>query len=103
MMERLDVGDAVLLDAVGAKTIKTEPSGEIAVLLDLEGRLNKLDIRDAHRYLMSAGTAAELIAEIVVAAQKAAAAGSSLGITESHSFLNELQAAIGLARDRLQG
>lgn len=98
---KMDTGDAVLVDALGAKVIRTEPAGEIAVMLDLEGTLNKLDIRDAHRYLFAAGQAAELIAELVVAAQYAVAAGAELGLTDAHDFAAELVAAISAAQDRI--
>jgi uncharacterized protein YhdP len=97
--QQLDTGAAMLVDACGAQVIRTEPSGEVAVMLDLEGKLNKLDVRDAHRYLMSAGMAAELIAELVVSAQHAAAEGSSLGITGA-TFGKELGAAIAKEQER---
>lgn len=61
-------GDAILLTGVGSFVIRTKPANELALALDLEGKLNKLDIVDAHRFLMSAGQAAELVAEIVVMA-----------------------------------
>jgi hypothetical protein len=103
--ERLDTGDAMLLDAVGAQVVRFDPSGEVGLILDLEGRLNKLAVRDAHRYLLTAGHAAELIAEIVVAGQQAAASGSSMGIDGTH-FAAELESAIaneqarrGLSKD----
>lgn len=97
---RLDVGDVVLLDAVGAQCIRMHPSGEVGLILDLEGKLNKLNVRDVHRYVMPAGMAAELIAEIVVAAQDAAANGSGLGITGGRDFAAELEAAIAFEQRR---
>jgi hypothetical protein len=102
MAERvaLDVGDVVLLDSVGARCIEIEPSGEVGVILDLEGRLNKLQVRDVHRYILSAGSAAELIAELVVAAQEAATRGSSMGITGGPTFQAELDAAIATEQKR---
>jgi hypothetical protein len=69
---QMDVGDPVLMDSVGARVILTEPAGDVALLLDLEGKLNKLQERVAHRFLMPVGMAAELIAELLVTAQHAA-------------------------------
>jgi hypothetical protein len=89
---QLDTGDAMLLDALGAQAVALrlgDGEPEIGICLDLEGRLNKLQIRDAHRYLLAPGQAAELIAELVVAAQ-AAAAQSPAG----RAFAVELEAAI---------
>lgn len=91
--EQLDTGDVVLLDAVGAQVMRFEPRGEVGLILDLEGRLNKLGVRDVHRYALSAGLAAELVAELVTAGRRAADAGSALGIT-GRSFQAELVAAI---------
>lgn len=96
----LDVGDVVLLDSVGARCIALHPSNEVGVILDLEGRLNKLAVRDVHRYVLSAGTAAELIAELVVAAHEAGARGSAMGITGGTSFQAELDAAIAAEQRR---
>lgn len=96
----LDVGDVILLDAVGAQVVRMEPSGEVGIIVDLEGKLNKLDIRDVHRYAMPAGMAAELIAEIVVAAQVAAASGSALGFVDALTFSQALEAAIGAEQAR---
>lgn len=98
--EALHVGDVVLLDAVGAKAIVLQPSGEVGLILDLEGRLNKLDVRDVHRYAMSAGLAAELIAEVVVAAQEAANRGSALELTGGQDFALELERAIAAEQQR---
>jgi hypothetical protein len=96
----LDTGDAVLLDAIGAKVIGLIPGNEVAIILDLEGRLNKLDVRDVHRYVMSAGLAAELIAELIVTGTEAAHRGSKLGITGGHEFAAELDAAIANEQQR---
>ncbi len=85
--KRMEVGDVVLLDATGAQVVKFDPNGEAGIVLDLEGRLNKLQIRDVHRYALSAGMAAELIADLVVAGQQAAMEGSKLGITSVRRFL----------------
>jgi hypothetical protein len=59
------------LDKLGTLPILTEPHGELAVILDLGGRLNKTDARVSHRYVMSVGQVAELVADIVVSAQVA--------------------------------
>jgi hypothetical protein len=90
----MDVGDAVLCDAVGAQAVRFEAMDEVGLILDLEGRLNKLQVRVAHRYALRAGQAAELIAELVVASQVAAGKGSELAITGGQDFLAELDAAI---------
>lgn len=95
----LDTGDAVLLDATGAQVVRFDPSGEVGIVLDLEGRLNRLQVRDVHRYILSAGMAAELIADLVVAGQEAASAGSALGITGT-TFAAELEAAIAAEQAR---
>lgn len=97
---RLDVGDVVLLDAVGAKCIALHPGHEVGVLLDLEGRLNKLEVRDVHRYALTAGIAAELIAELVVAAQEAGERGSPMELTGGQDFLAELENAIAAEQQR---
>jgi pheromone shutdown protein TraB len=98
--EPLDTGDGVLVDAVGALVVRFDPSDQVGIVLDLEGRLNKLQIRDAHRYLLSAGMAAELIAELIVAGHQAARAGSRLGITGGADFAAELEAAIANEQQR---
>jgi hypothetical protein len=93
MAERteLDTGDAVLLDAIGATAVRFDPSSEVGLVLDLEGRLNKLAIRDVHRYILSAGMAAELVARLVVAAQMAEPGGH---------FREEFEASV--AREQAQ-
>jgi hypothetical protein len=96
----LDTGDAILLDAVGARAVNMEPSSEVGIILDLEGKLNKLEIRDVHRYVLTAGMAAELIAELVVSAQEAASHGSALALTGGRKFAAELDAAISAEQRR---
>lgn len=91
----LDTGDAIILSGIGTMVIRTQPANEVAVVLDLEGKLNKLDIVDAHRYLMSAGQAAELVAEIIVTATEAAAHGSDTGGT---TFLAEFDRVLAQKR-----
>jgi hypothetical protein len=98
--QRAGVGDVMILDAIGSLVIKTEPDGDVMLMLDLEGRLNKLQVRDVHRYVMTAGQAAELLAELVVAGQQAAHGGSPLGITEGKEFAAELEAAIAAEQQR---
>ena len=95
----MDVGDAVLVDSVGALVVRFDPSDEVGIVLDVEGKLNKLQVRDAHRYALSAGMAAELIAELIVAGQQAAAEGSALGIT-GRDFAAELEAAVANEQKR---
>lgn len=68
----LGEGEAILLDALGARAIKLSPSGEVALMLDLEGRLNKRPDRDVARYLLPPGAAAELVAALIAASQRAA-------------------------------
>jgi hypothetical protein len=97
---RMEVGDAVLVDGIGSQVVEFEPSGEVGIVLDLEGKLNKLQIRDAHRYALSAGMAAELIADLIVSAEHAVQEGSDLGITKGRSFGEELAAAIALEQQR---
>lgn len=100
---RLDTGDAMLLDAIGAQVARlhaTDGSDDVGIVLDLEGKLNKLQVRDAHRYLLTAGQAAELIAELVVSAQQAVVDGSPLEITRGQSFAAELDAAIAREQTR---
>lgn len=88
----LDTGDAIILTGLGSRVIRLEPTAEIGLLLDLEGRLNKLDIVDAHRYIMTAGQAAELIADVIVSGQAAASEGSDVG--GGGSFLAELDRSL---------
>lgn len=99
--ERITIpaGGAVLLDKLGAVAIRTEPADELALLLELGGRLNKFDtsIRSTKAYLMGAGHAAELIAAIVVAVQRLREAGDD----EALEFARELDEAVKRERDRL--
>lgn len=99
-VESLDGG--VLLDALGAKVVRTLPSGQVAVVLDLAGRVNKSESgeREEHRYAFSAGMAAELVAELVVAGQEAATAGSDLEISGGKEFAKELELAIAAEQER---
>lgn len=96
----LDVGDVVLLDAVGAQCVELHPSNQVGLILDLEGKLNKLDVRDVHRYAFSAGMAAELIADLIVAAQEAATRGSAMALAGGEDFQAELEAAIAAEQTR---
>lgn len=66
----LGAGDAILLDALGARAIRVSPSNEVGLMLDLEGRLSKTKDRYFGRYLLSAGQAAELVASLVAAVQR---------------------------------
>lgn len=92
-----DTGDAILLDAIGAEVVRLEPADQVGVMLDLEGKLNKLQVRDAHRYLLSAGQAAELVARLVVAAQHANSAGAG------SDFAREFAEAIAREQTKLRG
>lgn len=66
----LGAGDAILLEALGARAIRVTPSNEIGLMLDLEGRLNRREDRYFSRYLLSPGQAAELVASLVAAVQR---------------------------------
>lgn len=68
----LGEGEAILLDALGARAIRATPTGQVGLMLDLEGRLNKRPERDVARYLLTAGQAAELVASLIAASQRAA-------------------------------
>lgn len=57
----------VIVDELGAVATRTQPRGEMAVYLEVGGRLNKRQERDARALLLSVGQAAELMAELVVA------------------------------------
>jgi len=100
----LDTGDAVLLDAIGAMVARLEPAGQVGIILDLEGKLNKLQVRDVHRYILSAGQAAEMVARLVDAAQHANS------IDAGSNFAEEFAAAVareqelrGLHRSNTKG
>jgi hypothetical protein len=84
--------DAVILDELGCKAILTEPSNELAVVLDLGGRLNRTPARVEHRYIMSAGQAAELIADLTIGAR---AVGGP-------AWLEELDRELAAAKARLE-
>jgi hypothetical protein len=94
--ERVDLppGGAVLVDKLGALAIETEPAGELAILLELGGRLNKLDERSMVAYLMAAGTVAELVANVIVAVQR-------LGPGKGDKFRDELEEAIKAEQARV--
>lgn len=96
----MDIGDSIAVDSTGALVVKFEPSDQIGIVLDLEGKLNKLDIHVAHRYALTAGIAAELVADLIVAGQHAAAVGSACEITGGRDFLAEFEAA--LAHEQLR-
>lgn len=64
---RLDAGDAILLDRLGAAPIETRPEGTLAIVLDVGGRLNKRTDDVENRYLMRPGQAVELVTELVTA------------------------------------
>lgn len=59
-------GASVLLDAVGA-AIAVTSNAEVAVVLDLGGKLNKHPTRVRHRYLTSPAQAAEVIVALLKA------------------------------------
>lgn len=88
---RIGAGEAVLLDELGAAAIETRPAGELAVILDVGGKLNRRHERVSARYLMRIGQAAELVADIVVAAYRGGPAAAAV-------FDREVDAA----KDRLR-
>lgn len=61
----------ILLDTLNAEAVALRPSGEQAVVLELGGRVNKSERRLQLRFGISPGQAGELIAALVVAAQRA--------------------------------
>lgn len=78
MTEIVDLppGGAIMLDALGAKAILTQPTvrsaqPQLGIVLDLEGKLNKLPQREHRRFLLSVGQAAELAAELAVRSSQA--------------------------------
>lgn len=85
-----DAAGAVLVDELGVLAAEMHPTGELAVVLDIGGRVTNRTERERNRYLMRAGQAAELIAEIVVAAQR----------LEPH-FRHELDRAIKREQERI--
>lgn len=83
-------GGAVLIDALGAVAIEARPSGEPAVLIELGGRLNKTDERWSGQFLFSVGQAAELLANVAVAGNRA-----------GRDFAAELDAALTREQERI--
>ena len=88
----MDVGDPVIMDSAGAKVIRTEPAGQVGLLVDLEGKLLELEVRVAYRFLMSSAQAAALVAELVVAGQHAAVEDGPDG--DARTFLEDLENGI---------
>jgi hypothetical protein len=80
----------VIVDSVGAVAMLLAPRQELALYLELAGRLNKRRDRDEGAYLFSIGQAAELVADVVVAAQASGDTG----------FARELEAAIAREQAR---
>lgn len=89
----LAAGEGVLLEALGALAVRTEPAGELALVVDLAGKLNKRPDRVHTRYLMAPGQAGELIAEILVAAQ---ALGDAAFAVSMEAALARKQRELGL-------
>lgn len=83
----------VLLDSVGAVALKLSPTGELAVYLELGGRVNKRQERDEGAYLMPPAMGAELVAEVIVAAN---AAGTDVA-DELMAHLDRKRAERGIA------
>lgn len=90
-------GGAVLLDRLGAVAIRTEPAGELAILLELGGRLNKQADRQTVAYLLRASQAAEVLAAIAVAVEDLARHGDTAAL----NFAGELDEAIVREQARL--
>ena len=63
----LGEGGAVIIDELGSEAIETRPAGELAVVLELGGKINKRDERWNGKFLFSIGQAAEMLASVVVA------------------------------------
>jgi hypothetical protein len=84
----------VLLDGLGAVAMHVQPGNELAVYLELTGRLNKRRERDEAAYLMRPGQAAELIADLVVAGQ----AGGPVIAQELEGAIAREQARRGMER-----
>lgn len=89
-------GEAILLDSLGARAIRLQPSGTVALMLDIEGRLNKTEARDVVRYLLSPGAAAELMAALVAAVQRAVQESP-----EGVDFAVELERALAREQEHL--
>jgi hypothetical protein len=54
----------ILLDRLGSEMAVTKPAGELAIILDLGGRLNKQTEDAERRFLMRPEQAAELLADL---------------------------------------
>jgi hypothetical protein len=67
----LKKGEGVLVDELGSEAVSLSPGDRAAVLLELGGRLNKSPRRWKGKFLMNAGQAAELIADITLSAARA--------------------------------
>lgn len=80
--------DVVIVEKLGTAAIRTQPHNELAVVMDVGGRLNKQNERRERRFIMSPEIAAELVADIVVSA------------TEFPEFAAELDIAIQRERER---
>jgi hypothetical protein len=59
-------GKAILLDRLGSARAATKPAGELAIILDIGGRLNKQTEHVEHRFLMRPEQAAELVADLTL-------------------------------------
>jgi hypothetical protein len=59
-------GKAILLDRLGSVLAAAKPSGELAIVLDIGGRLNKQTDDAEHRFLMRPEQAAELVADLTL-------------------------------------
>jgi hypothetical protein len=92
----LGAGDAILLDSLGARAIRLTPSNRVGVMVDLEGRLNKREDRHFGRYLLSPGQAAELVASLVAAVQRATQESS-----EGMDFAVEFERALAREQEHL--
>lgn len=66
-LERFTIpaGEVVLVDELGAKALLAWPAEELAVIVEIGGRRNKLDARSLESYMLAPGQAGELVAAIV--------------------------------------
>lgn len=80
----------ILLDRLGSAMAFTTPHGELAVMLDIGGRLNKQTEDVEHRFLMRPEQAAELIADL------------SLTLGQVENYEEILAAAFEHAKERQQ-
>ena len=94
----LGAGDAILLEALGARAIRVTPSDEIGLMVDLEGRLNRREDRHFGRYLLSPGQAAELVASLVAAVQR-----TTQESPEGLGFAVEFERALAREQEHLVG